>query len=194
MHTNSLQLRINDDIIYTYYMYMRRICFYLRNMLVDKKTSVCTFAGHSRLFDAENIYNSILCVIEELIKFENVYEFRVGNYGEFDRLSARAVRLLKKKYPNIQLNLVVPYLTSEINKYKEDYYKEYDNILIADMPENTPRKLKIIKSNRYMIESSDFLICYVKHSWGGAAITLEYAKKTENIKIINLAESTIINR
>ena len=61
--------------------------------------------------------------------------------------------------------------------------------MIADIPENTPKKLQIIKSNQYMIKSANFLICFVKHSWGGSAMTLEYAKKSEKIKIINLAES-----
>lgn len=38
-----------------------------------------------------------------------------------------------------------------------------------------------------MIDYSDFLIAYVDHSFGGAAKTLEYAKKKEFIKIFNLS-------
>ena len=86
------------------------------------------------------------------------------------------------------MNLVIPYLTSEINEYKELYYKDYDNILVADIPEKTPKKLQIIKGNQYMVKNSQVLVCYVKHSWGGAAKTLEFAQKRKNIKIINIAE------
>jgi len=37
-----------------------------------------------------------------------------------------------------------------------------------------------------MVNESDFLICYVKNSWGGAAKTLEYAKQKKK-NIYNLA-------
>lgn len=54
------------------------------------------------------------------------------------------------------------------------------------IPEKTQKKLKIIKANQYMVNESDFLICYVKNSWGGAAKTLEYAKQKKK-NIYNLA-------
>ena len=109
--------------------------------------AICCFAGHPELYDTGEIYKHLLSVIEDLITAENICEFWVGNYGAFDKLSAKAVRELKFKYPDIQLNLVIPYLTSEINEYKELYYKDYDNILVADMPEKTPKKVQIIKGN-----------------------------------------------
>lgn len=148
---------------------------------------ICCFAGHSKLYDTEAIYKKLLLVIENLVLTENITEFQVGNYGDFDKLSAKAVRSLKEAYPDIQLNLVIPYLTAEINEHKEQYYNNYDNIIIADMPENTPRHLKIIKANQYMVKNSDVLVCYVENSFGGAAKTLEYAQKRVHIKIINIS-------
>lgn len=150
--------------------------------------AICSFAGHSKLYNTGEIYEHLLSVIEALITDENIREFWVGNYGAFDRLSAKAVKELKNKYPNIQLNLVIPYLTAEINKHKEEYYKEYDSILIAEIPEKTPKKVQIIKCNQYMVKKSQVLVAYVSYSWGGAVKTLEYAQKQKNIKIINLAE------
>ena len=147
---------------------------------------ICSFAGHSELYGQEaDIYKKLLLVIEKLVLTEDINEFWVGNYGAFDRLSAKAVRNLKEKYSYIQLNLVVPYLTKEINEYREEYYKNFDNILMADIPEKTPKRFKIIKSNEYMVQNSNVLVCCVMHSFGGAARTVEYAKKN-NIKIINL--------
>ncbi|MBQ7975092.1 MAG: DUF1273 domain-containing protein [Clostridia bacterium] len=113
--------------------------------------------------------------------------FYVGNYGAFDRMCARAVRSLKKKYSFINLNLVVPYLTAEINDNKEQYYADFDCILLADIPETTPRRLGIIKCNEYMVKKSDYIICFVKYSWGVAAKTLEYAESKKHIKIINIS-------
>ena len=150
--------------------------------------AICCFAGHSELYDAGEIYEHLLSVIEDLITTENISEFWVGNYGAFDKLSAKAVRELKIQYLDIQLNLVIPYLTTEINEYKELYYKDYDNILVADIPEKTPKKLQIIKGNQCMVKNSQVLVCYISHSWGGAAKTLEFAQKRKNIQIINLAE------
>ncbi len=80
---------------------------------------ICCFAGHSKLYGKEDIYENLLSAIEHLITEENITEFWVGNYGDFDNLSAKAVRVLKDKHPDIQLNLVIPYLTKEINEYRE---------------------------------------------------------------------------
>ncbi len=148
----------------------------------------CCFAGHSNICQTDDIYDSLIKLVEKLIATESVSEFWVGNYGDFDGLSAKAVRSLKEKYPDIKLNLVIPYLTSGINEYREVYYKKYDNILMAALPKNTPKKFQILKCNEYMVNSSDFLVCYVKHGWGGAAQTVEYARRKKHIKIYNLSQ------
>ena len=123
-----------------------------------------------------------------MIKNYNVKEFWVGNYGEFDYMSAKAVREMKTIYKNIELILVIPYLTKTINEYKQVYYSDFDSILIADIPQNTPQRYKILNCNRYIVNNSDFMICYVDHFWGGAAKTLKYAQSQKNIKIFNLSE------
>lgn len=79
---------------------------------------VCCFAGHSQIYNTEEIFTSITEKIENLIVNEKVTHFYVGNYGSFDKLSARAVRTLKEKYSHITLALVIPYLTKEITDEK----------------------------------------------------------------------------
>ncbi len=147
----------------------------------------CCFAGHSKIYNTDEIYSNLIKHIERLIVEESVFEFMVGNYGSFDSLSAKAVRSLKVKYPEVSLELVIPYLTKSINEYKEMYYKNYDSILMADMPECTPQRLRILKCNEYMVNNSDFIICYVERRSGGAAKTFEFAEKKTNIEIINIA-------
>lgn len=147
-------------------------------------TRRCCFAGHREIYNSEKLYEKLKSTIEKLITEENVTEFWVGNYGTFDSLCKAAVKELKEKY-ELTLCLVIPYLTEEIEKYKEYYYKNYDVILMADIPLNTPHKFRILKCNQYMVKNSDFLICFVEFSFGGAAKTLEYAKK-RNINIINI--------
>jgi hypothetical protein len=38
-----------------------------------------------------------------------------------------------------------------------------------------------------MVNESDVIICYITHSWGGAAQFVEYAQQ-QNKEIINLAQ------
>lgn len=154
-----------------------------------RKDTRCCFAGHSNISDSE-ITDKLQKVAEELVLQYNVNEFWVGNYGEFDGCSAKAVRELKKIYHHIELNLVIPYLTKDINEYKELYYEKYDNILVADIPLITPKRLKIIKANEYMVNNSDFLICYIDHTWGGAFKTFDYARKRK-LKIFNVAKRPV---
>ena len=148
---------------------------------------ICCFAGHRDEIYNDEVYNRLKNTIENLITKENVTEFWVGNYGKFDSLSARAVNNVKEKYPHIVLNLIVPYLSTSFAEYKK-LYEIYDNIIIADMPENTPIRYRILKCNQYMVKSSDFLVCFIKYMWGGCAKTLNYAKLQKNIKIFNLAD------
>ena len=147
----------------------------------------CCFAGHSKIYNSDEIYIKLLACIENLITKEDVSVFWVGNYGRFDALAAKAVQNLKTKYPHITLELVIPYLTKEIDENKEYYYQSYDHILIADISQNTPKRFYISRCNEYMVDKSDFIICYVKNSWGGASKTLDYAKRKNYIVILNLA-------
>lgn len=148
----------------------------------------CCFAGHGDFSYGEEEYEDLVEQIEKLILNENVTEFWVGNYGAFDRLAARAVKDLRKKYPHITLELVIPYLTVGISTDKE-YYEAYDGILVADIPAHTPQRFRILKCNAYMVDKADFLLCYVRHGWGGAAQTLEYAQKKEYLTVLNLFDS-----
>ena len=136
----------------------------------------CCFAGHNETYGDE-VKQKIKEIAIKLIEEKGVTEFWVGNYGGFDRCAASAMREVKKEYTQIKLVIVLPYLTKEVNGHREDFYKKYDSIVIAGMAEKTPARLKIIKANEYMVDNCDFLICNVEHSWGGAAKTVEYAKR-----------------
>lgn len=148
----------------------------------------CCFAGHSELADKDKIYKNVSILIEKLIIEENVTHFCVGNYGDFDFLCAKAVRSLKEKYTHIHLDLIIPYITAGIRDLKSYYTENYDTITIAEIPQNTPRRFYISKCNEYTVDTSDFLTCYIKNSYGGARQTLVYAKRKKHIKIFNLAE------
>ncbi len=154
----------------------------------------CFFAGHSKLY--EDVHEKLKAAIERQILYNGVEEFWVGNYGAFDRAAAKAVRELKTTYRDrelkttyrdIKLYLVFPYLTRAIDEAREEYYKAFDGLLLADIPENTPLRYRILKCNEYMAQECDVLLCYVKHPFGGAAQTVEFSKK-RNVEIVNISD------
>ena len=153
-----------------------------------KKEFRCCFAGHNNI-NISTEKEKVKEVAENLILQYGVKDFWVGNYGNFDIGCALAIKELQVNYPDIKLSVVIPYLTKSISEYKEVYYKNFDNVLIANIPLSVPKRFHIIKANEYMVENSQFLICFINRSWGGAVQTFEYAKR-KNLKIFNLATKT----
>lgn len=144
------------------------------------------------LFGHADCPDDILPRIEEAVErqyLENeVRLYYVGNRGRFDALAATAVARAKKKYDDIQLHLVLAYHPSE---RPVDLWGGFDGSYYPPL-EGTPRSFAIVKANRYMIDTSDVLICYVKHC-GNTRNLLEYSQKRqkkEGIIIENLAESS----
>ena len=123
-------------------------------------------------------------LIKEIRKNPNC-KFYLGGYGDFDSICLRTLRELKTDFPNIELLFITLYLDSNYSKLQlAKYY--YDDVIFPPI-ENVPRKFAILKRNEWMVDSADLVIAYVKYSWGGAAKTLEYAKRKKKL-IINSAK------
>jgi len=136
-----------------------------------------TFIGHSECFGIEK--ESVCTSVEELIQ-KGVETFLSGGMGDFDWFCARTVYELKKKYPRIKNILVIPYLTFNIRN------KEiFDEIVYPMGFEKYHFKAAIPKRNRFLVDNSQYAVCYIKHGWGGAAQTYEYAKK-QGLSIIDI--------
>ena len=71
---------------------------------------------------------------------------------------------------HIELVLILPYL----NRRKD--ISPCDSSIYPPL-ESVPKKLAIVRRNQWMVEQADVVVDYVLHSWGGAAMTLEYAKR-----------------
>lgn len=67
-----------------------------------------------------------------------------------------AVRRLKKKYQdlNIHLNLVLPYMTNQINRDKEYLESKFDDIIIPIDLMGVHYKAAIKKRNRWMVDQA----------------------------------------
>ena len=139
--------------------------------------TTATFIGHNECFglSEEKLKNAIRELIEK-----GVTDFLSGGQGGFDRLCGRCVYELKKEFPHIKNYLVIPYLSFNV------YDKElFDLIIYPDGFEKYHFKSAIPARNKYLVDNSGYAICFVTHSWGGAAKTYERAKK-KKLQIINL--------
>ena len=156
--------------------------------VIKISNKICSFAGHATLYDSEEIIKQKLKKeIINLIEKENVTTFYSGGKGRFDLLCGYTIGELKKDYPSIKSYLILPYPSIRKDTYSKGFIETFDNIIYPNL-ENIPIRFAILKRNEWIINNSDFLIAYVRHSWGGAYKTLKYAEKRKNIKIINIAK------
>lgn len=128
-----------------------------------------TFCGHSQVSNPDVVTRWLHIVTQELIE-QGAVTFYLGGYGEFDSLAASVLREKKKLYPQIELILVIPYLNTSRDTLG------YDNTVYPPL-ESIPPRYAIPKRNQWMVEVSDVVIAYVLHNWGGAATTLQYARR-----------------
>ena len=147
---------------------------------------IITFCGHSNcLFSDEEKEKLKQLLIKEIIK-NPTCKFYLGGYGDFDSLCLRTLRELKKEFQDIELIFITPYIDKNYSRLEFAKY-HYDDVIFPPL-ESVPRKFAILKRNEWMVKEADLVIAYVKYSWGGAAKTLEYAKRKKKT-IINLAST-----
>ncbi len=147
--------------------------------------NTCYFIGHREA--EESLLPALRETVERHITEYNVAAFYVGHYGRFDALATRVVREAKQRYPEVTLTMVLPYHPAErpINTPKG-----FDGTFYPPL-ENVPRRLAIVRANRYMVDTSTHLISHVWHTASNSAELLEYARSRERrglLHIENLAQ------
>ena len=144
---------------------------------------ICSFFGHK---DAPfTLYSRIMENIEELITQRNIDSFMVGNHGNFDSMVLKALRELKQIYPQICYNVVLAYMPEQKQNY--ELYNPFETFLPEGI-ESVPKRVAISWRNKWMVRESDIFLCYISHSWGGAAQFVKYAQQ-QGKECINLFES-----
>ena len=84
------------------------------------------------------------------------------------------MRRQKAVYPHITIILVLAYLNQKIDTSR------YDDTTYPPL-ENVPPRYAIVRRNEWMVRESDVVISGVTHGWGGAAKTLDYARRKQKI-------------
>ena len=141
------------------------------------REQTATFIGHSECYQLDK--QDIRRAVEDVIK-KGVTCFLFGGMGQFDWVCARTVFEVKKSCPAVKSMLVIPYLSFTIHDKTL-----YDDILYPEGFEQYYFKAAIPERNKYLVDHSAYAICYLTHSWGGAAKTFEQAVK-QGLEVVNL--------
>ena len=144
-----------------------------------------TFCGHSNFSFDNTVKEKLKELLLQEIRKNPACKFYLGGYGDFDSLCLNILKEIKIQFPNIELLFITPYLDNNYSKL-ETAKLYYDDIIYPPL-ENVPRRFCISKRNEWMVDEADFVIAFVKYSWGGAAKTLEYAKR-KKVEFFNLAD------
>lgn len=146
----------------------------------------CFFIGHREA--PSTLRPQLDQTIERCITEHGVTGFVVGKYGNFDHLAAQALVAAKERHPEISIQLLIPYHPADRPVEAPD---GFDSTFYPEGMETVPKRLAIIRANRYMVERSDCLIAYAWHPASNARELLEYAQKREKrglIHVFNLAD------
>ena len=139
----------------------------------------CFFIGHREA--SLELLPALIEAIEQHIVEYGVREFIVGNYGGFDHMASKAVIAAKERHPGITLSMLIPYHPAERSIEPPP---GFDNTFYPPGMEKVPRRLAIVRANRYMIDHVDYLIAYAWHPASNARDLVEYAKKREQRNLI----------
>ena len=149
----------------------------------------CFFIGHREV--PSGILSALSYAVEQHIVEHGVTAFVVGHYGEFDRLSAKAIIAAKEQHPQITLSMLIPYHPAE---QPIKLPQGFDNTFYPPGLENVPRRFAIVRANRYMVDHADYLIAYAWHPASNARELLAYAEKRAKRNLISITELSRYNK
>ena len=152
-----------------------------------KYGKVCSVFGHRNIDLCDLSMEELKDDFENLILYENVNTFLFGGFGDFDKLCHELVSELKQKYNHIKriycLSDERHLMATKCPKYivKSDY----EELIYLPLDYDFYYK-RIYFRNCAMIDESDFVIFYIRHTeYSGAYKAYKYAVKKKK-KIINI--------
>ena len=146
---------------------------------MERKT--CFFIGHREAPDS--LLPELSTEIERHIMEYAVTDFVVGQYGRFDALAAKCVKAAKKRHPEVTLTLLLPYHPYDCPTPTPP---GFDSTFYPPGMETVPKRVAIVRANRYMVDHSDYLIAYAWHPASNARDLVEYALRREKQGLIKI--------
>lgn len=142
---------------------------------------IVTFCGHRNFIETAETEERLAMMLGKYARANGSLVCYNGGYGNFDCFAAKCVQRLQEQHSNIRNCLILPYIDQPFLDRIAIFTNRFDETIYPPL-ESVPRKYAIIRRNEWMVDSADVVIACVKYSWGGAARTLEYARrKKKNI-------------
>ena len=149
---------------------------------------IITFCGHSDYCGSKEDEEKILFLLSKKVG-DRPADLYLGGYGSFDAFALSCGKQYQKTHPHVKLLLITPYMTESYRKNRLPYDKKiYDEVVFPEL-DHVPPKFAILHRNKWMVEKADYIIAYVKYSWGGAYQTYQHAIRKHK-ETFNLAYST----
>lgn len=144
---------------------------------------ICTFIGHRDC--PESIRPTLYKTISSLIVNNDVKTFYVGTHGNFDRMVYDVLCELQLIY-SIKVCVILAYR----DKTGKQTYYQTDQTIYPDILEKTPLRFAINKRNIYMINQSQYMICYMDYTNSNTLTFVKTAIK-KGLRVINLGSSNL---
>jgi len=155
---------------------------YIPNHIRRMQTmSTCFFIGHREAPDT--LLPALSAEVERHITEYGVTDFVVGRYGRFDGMAAQCIKAAKKSHPEVTLTLLLPY-----HPFDRPIQTPpgFDGTFYPPGMETVPKRVAIVRANRYMVDHSDYLIAYAWHPASNARDLVEYAQKRAQKNLIKI--------
>jgi uncharacterized phage-like protein YoqJ len=151
---------------------------------------VCCFTGHRKLALPEQILQSRVEQLIEVLYGQGVYIFETGGALGFDTLAAKEVLNSKAKHSDIELHLILPH-PNQASRWQVSDQEIYDMIKSAadEVIFTADHYFSgcMHKRNRRLVDDSCYCISYLEEQTGGTAYTVNYAKR-KGLIIYNVAD------
>ncbi len=124
-----------------------------------------------------------------LVREEGFTRFLSGGAVGFDLLAAEAVLEVAADYPNVELVIVRP-CADQTRGWNAKDVAHYEAILarandvVTLEPAYRPGCMQA--RNRYLVDRSSIVLCYLTESSGGTAYTVRYAR-SRGVPVLNFA-------
>lgn len=116
----------------------------------------------------------------EMLIWEGYSHFLSGGAMGMDMYAAEIVLELRKEYPWIGLEMVIPFDTQP-DKWNELYQARYNILLeaadIITFTSHEYTKGALFRRNRYLVDNADLLLAAYDGQPGGTQMTCDYARK-----------------
>ena len=150
----------------------------------------CCFTGHRKIEKERlsELSELIEATLEKFIR-SGITAYKTGGALGFDTLAAEVVLKLRKSYPQVTLELILPckdqtkgWSCGDIKRY-ERILSEADKVVFLHEKYITGC---MHERNRALVDGSGVCLAYCTSSVGGTAYTVDYAKNSD-VAVVNLA-------